>query len=136
LKRLFVELVPDIFPFVNSFKVIEDHWARFIELAADDDATLGEVERCIALAEALIRVARLGKVETTSLLLSSLSANNQELAVRVRRLLKGDSVTKSPRRFCLFPWGFSLGLLGLSVLILYRGDMLYPIYSVLELLFR
>jgi beta-lactamase regulating signal transducer with metallopeptidase domain len=87
LKRLLFVLAPDIFPFTRSFRTIERLWQHYAELAADDKASAGRPERSVALAEALIRVARLGNSECSPILASSLSTQNVELAMRVDRLL-------------------------------------------------
>jgi Zn-dependent protease with chaperone function len=135
-KRLIVLLTPDIFPFGRSFKKIESHWERCIELAADDRATLGQVDRSVALAEALIKVARLSNMETIPPLASSLSAGNQELAVRVNRLLEFDSTPRQPDGLRTVSWGSLFVLLGLSIVLLQRANMLYTVHRLSESLLR
>jgi len=132
LKRLLVVLAPDIFPFVNGFGRVEHEWERSIELAADDHATRGEIGRSVALAEALIRVARLGNAEAGLPLASSLCARGEDLAERVHRLLGFEAVATKEGRLATFPWNFSFALLGLSVLLLHRPDVLYPVHWLLE----
>jgi Zn-dependent protease with chaperone function len=131
LKRLLVVLAPGVLPFVNGFSGLEHEWERAIELAADDHATAGEVGRSVALAEALIRVARLSNSEAGVSLASSLCARNQDLASRVHRLLGLEAATAPWTRATAFPWKFSLVLLGLSLLLL-RPDVLYPVHGLLE----
>jgi len=108
LKRLFFGLTPGMFPFVSGFAGIEQHWERYAELAADDYAASGNASRSVALAEALIQVARLGNRECKFLFASSLSVNNHNLAMRVDRLLavqpaarREDSENKVPWKFCI-----------------------------------
>jgi Peptidase family M48 len=132
LKRLLVALAPDVFPFVRGFGDVEHEWERCIELAADDHATGGQMGRSVALAEALIRVARLGSAETALPLGSSLCARDEDLAGRIHRLLGLEAVAESSGSAVRFPWRFSLALLGMSAWLLHRPDVLYPVHGLLE----
>ena len=84
LKRLLFAFTPGLLPGWNGFEAVERQWARFSEWAADDEAVKGDVERAVALASALVCVARLG---TVSLPLASSMLDNCDLAERVDRLL-------------------------------------------------
>jgi len=88
LKRLFLLLAPDPFPFVHGFSFLEKAWAKFAEWAADDAAAGGDSLRALSLAGALLCVARMGASPRLSLLHTSLVAGNQDLAARVDRLLR------------------------------------------------
>ncbi len=77
LKRLFLLLAPDPFPFVHGFSFLEKAWAKFAEWAA-----------ALSLAGALLCVARMGASPRLSLLHTSLVDGNQDLAARVDRLLR------------------------------------------------
>jgi len=94
LKRLLLRLAPDIFPFVLNLSNMERAWARFSEWAADDEATGGDVRLSLSLAEALLRVARLGNAVPASVLLTPLLAG--DLASRVNRLLQKNAVMPAP----------------------------------------
>jgi len=84
LKRLAILIAPAIFPLKN----VEQAWRRFAEWAADDLAVAGDQRRAIALAEALIRVARMGSAPQTAPLTTSLL--DEDLSARVDRLLNGN----------------------------------------------
>jgi Zn-dependent protease with chaperone function len=73
LKRLLLLLAPDAIPFVRSFASLERAWSRFIEWAADDRAVAGDAQRSLSLAEALVRVSRMGAPPRLSPLLSTLT---------------------------------------------------------------
>jgi beta-lactamase regulating signal transducer with metallopeptidase domain len=89
LKRLLQLAAPDPFPFWRGPAIVLDHeWARYAEFAADDRATGGDVNRCVALAEALVRLARAGAPPPIPLA-TSLIADSRDLAARVDRLLSG-----------------------------------------------
>ncbi|MFZ0335878.1 MAG: M56 family metallopeptidase [Candidatus Acidiferrales bacterium] len=87
LKRLLLFLAPDILPFSRAFTRLNQYWARLIEWAADDEATEGDSARSVALAAALVRMARIGSAAAVSPLASSFLGNDRELSARVDRLL-------------------------------------------------
>lgn len=87
LKRLLMLLAPGMLPFVSGFRDFERHWARLSEWAADDRASGGRPRRCLALAAALVRVARLGSPSAVPALATSLIADGADLSERVDRLL-------------------------------------------------
>ena len=97
LKRLLLMLAPDVFPFVRAFRSIERCWARFSEWAADDYAAAGDERRSLFLADALIRVARIGSAVKPALT-SSFLADDYDLAVRVDRLLHPGPATRREHR--------------------------------------
>ncbi|MGB7764879.1 MAG: hypothetical protein WBL33_07630, partial [Candidatus Acidiferrales bacterium] len=66
---------------------LNQYWARLIEWAADDEATEGDSARSVALAAALVRMARIGSAAAVSPLASSFLGNDRELSARVDRLL-------------------------------------------------
>ena len=88
LKRLLVLLAPGLLPFVHGFRRIERAWARTAEWAADDRAAAGSAHRSLALAAALVSVARLGSGPPVPVLATSLLADGADLSERVDRLLR------------------------------------------------
>jgi Zn-dependent protease with chaperone function len=136
LKRLLMAVTPGIVPSVIPFKcglaAVEAHWERFAELAADDYAAGGRADHSIALAETLVKVARLGNFERPMPLASSLSATNQQLALRVDRLMSVPSAAplKKSRgplalKYLLLP----TGMMGLLVVL---PKIYHPLYQLLE----
>jgi hypothetical protein len=87
-KRLLLLLAPDLLPSLHGFSRMERAWARFTEWAADDYAVAGDTHRSLSLASALVSVARMGACPQTAPLVTSLLADNQDLAERVERLLR------------------------------------------------
>jgi BlaR1 peptidase M56 len=87
-KRLLVLLAPDVFPFVRPLQALERNWIRLAEWAADDRATAGDSSRAVALAAALVHVARMGSAPRLPLLSTSLLACDRDLSTRVDRLLQ------------------------------------------------
>jgi Zn-dependent protease with chaperone function len=136
LKRLLILLTPDLVPFLRSFRVLEDHWDQYAELAADDFATRGNPDRSIALAEALIRLARLEGNLAQPPLVSGLFAAREGLAVRVERLLRLHPVAEQNTRFQTLFWLTpSLFLVG-SVLVFPHLQVFHGVYRLLESLLR
>ena len=100
LKRFLCLLAPDAIPFVSGFRKIERQWARYTEWAADDHAVAGDSKRALSLAAALVSVAKLGVTHQPSYLLSSLYsplvAEDEDLVVRVDRLLREQQYAERP----------------------------------------
>jgi len=90
LKRLFLLLLPDPFPFAPQFSLLEQAWAKLSEWAADDEAVRGDPRRALSLASALLRVARMGAGPRLSFLHTSLVPSGQDLRARINRLLNGE----------------------------------------------
>src|SRR5207247_8468956 len=67
---------------------VERAWAKFTEWAADDSAVAGDPHRSLLLAEALVRVARLGAAAPPSPLIAPLLADSSALGPRIERLMR------------------------------------------------
>jgi Zn-dependent protease with chaperone function len=94
LKRLWLLLAPGLLPFLRGFDALERAWTRHAEWAADDAAAAGDARRSLALAAALVRVARM---ETAPSLISPFDGG-VDLSARVERLLRVEPPsTVSPR---------------------------------------
>jgi Zn-dependent protease with chaperone function len=87
LKRLALLAAPRPLGLRLCFRGLEREWMRLAEWAADDAAIAGEPARALALAEALVSVARLCGNGAAALVASSLVACNEDLERRVQRLL-------------------------------------------------
>jgi Zn-dependent protease with chaperone function len=86
-KRLLIFLAPDLFPFVSGFRTLERSWGQFAEWAADDVAVAGRPEQSIALAAALLCVARLTNRRDALRWHASFLIGHYDLAQRIERLL-------------------------------------------------
>lgn len=136
LKRLFILLAPDLFPFVRSFRRMEDHWNRYAELSADDFATQGQPGRSIALAEALIKLAKFEGGQSSPPLVSGLFSASEGLTLRVERLLRLETPTLPyPRLRALF-WISPCLLLFSCALLLLRPQFFEGVYHLLEAFLR
>jgi len=83
-KRLLLALAPGLLPGIHGFTALDGQWGRFAEWAADDDAAQGDPVRSLALASALVRIARFGPA---AIPLASSLLEGDHLAERVHRLL-------------------------------------------------
>jgi hypothetical protein len=92
LKRLFILLAPGPFP---RMKRLEEAWKQFAEWSADDCAAAGDAGQAVTLAEALVRIAKLGTVDEPALMTSFLASENH-LEARVERLLNPRVTTREP----------------------------------------
>jgi Zn-dependent protease with chaperone function len=87
LKRLVLAAAPGVAPFGHGLRSLELGWARMAEWAADDCAAAGSPRRSLALAGALVKVARMGAAPPAAPLATGLMADAADLSVRVERLL-------------------------------------------------
>lgn len=106
LKRLLLLITPEPLPGLPLFRSVDRAWARFAEWAADDRAVAGDPRRSLSLAEALVRVARLGGSPRASELISPFVPGGEDISVRVERLLNGPVEDRHPRRRALFAAAF------------------------------
>jgi len=132
LKRLLMAVTPGMLPFKGGLSGVEAHWERFAELAADDYAAGGRADRSIALAETLIKVARLGNFERPMPLASSLSATDRQLALRVDRLMSVRSAAPLSNSSGRLAWRYLLLLSGMMGLLALLPKIFYPLYQMLE----
>lgn len=141
LKRLLFLLAPEPLPFSRCFTAIERAWASLSETAADENAVSGDPEAPLALAQALVRVARLG-APCISELSASLIAE-EHLAKRVERLLRMESegAVQSPPRSA--DWliaggvcGAVLGIAAATVVFHAWSPALYATHILLERMVR
>lgn len=137
LKRLLLLLLPGMLPGVAGLDSLEKNWAKFAEWAADDDACAGNPCRSVALAGALVHVARLHGQGRPLALASCLTAGEVELSTRIGRLLQGPpAATKRGRDPMLLFWGISIAMATVSALILVHPSMLYAAHRAIELIVR
>jgi len=80
LKRLCMTIAP-------GFASLDRAWVRLAEFAADEQAVAGDEKRALALASALVRVARVGQNPGTPRYAISFLGNACDLSDRVDRLL-------------------------------------------------
>jgi len=117
LKRLLILLAPEALPVSRCFARLEHAWMKLSEWSADDDATRGNAQAPLVLAQALIRVARLGVVPRSRLSVSLVGDSNLEKRVdRLLRMEPGNAVQFSPHKS--FRWLRACGSAALLLLAL------------------
>jgi Zn-dependent protease with chaperone function len=137
LKRLFLLLAPPPIPFLRAFSPLERHWARFSEWAADDDAVRGDAHCALALAAALLRLARMGAAPRLTLLNTALLAAANDLSARVDRLLTVQPLRTEPRaRKRSAAVGVGLGIVACLPVLLMWPAALSSVHRLLELFLR
>jgi Zn-dependent protease with chaperone function len=125
VKRFLILLSPDVLPFLRAFTALERGWARFTEWAADDQAVEGDSDRALSLADALVRVAKMGSKPKLSYLFSSLVHDDDELTERVERLLRPQPNPGKPAEV-LVPFLTSAGALmasAVALVLLWPGSL-------------
>jgi hypothetical protein len=99
LKRLCFLIAHGMMPVPGNCRELERRWMTFAEYAADDEAVDGDSKRSLALASALVRVARFGAGRATSAVAASYFADACDLSARVDRLLAAvPAHTSRPRK--------------------------------------
>jgi hypothetical protein len=137
LKRLLALLAPGILPFADGFGRLEQGWAKFAEWAADDWAAGGNARHSLDLAAALICVARLGNSPQTPALVTSLSADSQDLSARVNRLIAAQSQRRTSGGGALIlAGGATLCLASAIAATLTRPAVFHSAYRLLESLIQ
>jgi len=136
-KRLLVLLTPGILPFASGFRNLERAWAKIAEWAADDRASGGKTRRSLALAAALVRVARLGSATPAPALAPSLMADGAELSERVDRLLRpAHRVAHGRRREPILTVSAGLLLTGALIALMAHPATLHSAHECLEFLIQ
>lgn len=118
LKRLLILIAPEALPASRFFARLERAWTKLSEWSADDDATRGNAQAPLILAQALVRVARLGVAPHSRLSVSLVGDSNLE--ERVNRLLlmePGDAVQSSLHKSFRWVRAFGSGALLLLALL-------------------
>lgn len=133
LKRLLLLLAPDPFPFCHGLRRIDRSWAKFTEWAADDRAVAGDTQRSVTLASALVRVARLGTPAWHAPLMATLASHEDDLSIRVDRLLRPELLhEEAERRLRLMVGGALLAGTTLMVALIFQPATLYSVHQLLE----
>jgi hypothetical protein len=132
LKRLLLAAAPGAAPFTHGLRRLERGWARMAEWAADDRAAAGNAHRSLALAGALVKVARMGGAPQAVPLATALMADATDLAARVERLLN----PRAPERLGRARhWPAAIAGAALAAAAFQPGT-LYAAHRVLEELMR
>lgn len=125
LKRLLLAGTPRL----PGFAVLERGWLRMSEWAADDESVAGDSGRALCLADALVRVARLGAVPAEV----SFLGDGRDLARRVERLLHPRPYGERPAGVLA---GAALGLATVAMAAIAQGRSLETAHRVMEYLVR
>jgi hypothetical protein len=136
LKRLVLAVAPDMLPFISGFRTLERSWAKYIERAADDRAVAGDPGCSLSLAEALVRVSRLGIAPRAPSLIAPLLADDGDLPARVQRLLSAAPPGGAGERWLGGLVAGPMILFGALVTIWLQPASLYPVHWLLEHLIR
>ncbi len=122
LKRFCILLTP------GSNRTLEHGWRKFTEWAADDRAVAGSPRRSLALADALVRVARMTGHIAGPPLATPLMGDADNLMARVERLLRPAPVKRHSRPFLVLS---AASLIACAVGIL-QPAVLYSVHQALE----
>ncbi len=129
LKRLVLLFAPGLAPFPTRLDRLGSAWMRLSESAADEKASGGNPRRSLALAEALVRVARLGGERTLAPLMTPFVGDEGLLEERVERLLHASPI---PECRCPRMPALAAGLALLAAVAAVYPAILASIHPLLE----
>jgi hypothetical protein len=134
-RRLLLLTAPCV-PFLGATRKLETTWARWSEWAADDRAVDSDPARSLALASALVRMARLGVSRPATALCANFASCEADLGQRVERLLHfGDTAASSQSRSARPPLlpAIALAVCGiLFAIALAQPATLHSVHEMLE----
>lgn len=132
LKRLSIFLTPGIFPRFHGFRELERSWIKFAEFAADEEAVAGDARRSLALASALVQVARLGSASRLTPVAVSFLEDASDLSARVDRLLLTSATACSTRHVSWRTVGSVAILAGCFAPLVFKPSTFQLVQSILE----
>jgi hypothetical protein len=132
LKRLCIFLAPGILPVLHGFRELERWWISFAEYAADEAAAAGDAGRSLALASALVHVARLGTVSRLAPSAISFLEDASDLSARVDRLLTKPSYLEFPDSIAWYKAASVLIVAGCLAAMLFQSATFRFVQSILE----
>ena len=133
LKRFGISVVP--LPFFAGQRCLDKGWSRVAEFAADEEAVRGDSRRALALASALVRVAR-GGGEPRSEFAISFLGELPDLSLRVDRLLAGaPAAATAIHRHSRSAAAMPIALVCLAIFVL-RPSTLHGVQAILERLIQ
>lgn len=135
LRRLLMMLCPRL-PFSSGLGEIERTWARWAEWQADDVASAENPERSLALASALVRIARMGMSQPMPPLCANFVSGKSELEQRVERLLRTDAephgAVHGRRKHSIRFAAAAIVVAAILGVALLQPATLHPIHEILE----
>ena len=113
-------------------RALERAWNTFAEFAADEEAVGGDVCRSLALASALVRVARFGSMPGPATMATPFLAEVSELTARVDRLLTGTRRCEAARHMSWRTVAAVGMLTGCTAGVIFQPVTLRLVHSLME----
>jgi hypothetical protein len=139
-KRLLFAFLPEILPLGRGFQLLERGWAKFAERAADDSVSARGLGPALALAAALVRLARIrGTIDPQLWIPHGVSslAGTEDLSGRVQRLLSpAPAMPVEPRAYTRALWAVGSILAAASLAVLASPVLLSSVHELLERMLR
>lgn len=133
LKRLSILSTPAILPFGSINRILECSWRKQSEWAADDRAVAGDPQRSIALASALVAIARMHAPAPAAPVLSCLLGETDQLSARVNRLLNpAPPAGRAPLPHSRLAWAALWAIGSTAAVALLQPAALHSIHTALE----
>jgi hypothetical protein len=136
LKRLALHACPDLLAWLPAGRAIERHWHEAAEESADDWTARGGRASAFALANALLKVARLTPEAPPRLPLLSWLYSGDGFERRVRRLLANAPAGSTSCGWLLMTRGLALVPLVFAALVLIDPSLLRTVHALIETVVR
>lgn len=129
LRQAVLTLCPDLFGWLPACRRLERSWREATERAADEAATRGDEGRRLALASALVKVARMAVGQPIPTLPGNALFRGEPIAERVRSLLAPSptATTSGSSRFAQERSG-----LGTTAALLFLSWILVTLFSAMQ----
>jgi Zn-dependent protease with chaperone function len=132
LKRFLLRACPSLLPLASLDRDLERHWHEACEEAADDYAASGSAPAALALANALVRIARMVPHGRAMLLPAASLYQGGSVERRIRRLLGGDPCGSSRTAWLVVARLLALGPLVLALAVLVDTNLLHSVHHLIE----
>lgn len=132
LKRLALRICPNVLALTSFRRDLEGHWHEACEEAADDYAAGASAPSALALANALLRVARMAPSRYASI--ASLTALYQGGSIerRVKRLVGSDAAGTSQAAWLVAVRALAVVPLIFAAAVLLDGRLLHSVHHLIE----
>jgi Zn-dependent protease with chaperone function len=132
LKRLMLRVCPNPLLLISVGGELERHWHEACEEAADDYAAKASAPSGLALANALLRVARMAPPGRSAILASLSMYDGDSVERRIRRLIGSGPRGGSRPAWLLAARGLALVPPALALAVLLDPDLLHAVHHVIE----
>jgi Zn-dependent protease with chaperone function len=132
LKRLLLRVCPNPLPLLSVGRDLERHWQEACEEAADDYAARASAPSALALANALLRVARMAPARPAAIAPLTALYTGDSIERRVKRLVASGPAGGSRAPWLVAARALTVAPLVLAGAVLLDPNLLHSVHHLLE----